>query len=179
MHHAKNHGLATACLAGIGRLIAFAMMIALAAAGLAAILFASETLFNAIKIIGAAYLFWLAFKLWRADVAVSDELGANREGIFQLGCREFLLAAGNPKAILIFTAFLPQFVDPAKAAGEQFLQLGALFLMLEWIAILSYGCLGTCLRGWFNRPHMRRLFNRGCAGLLFGAGSGLLLSGRD
>ena len=89
------------------------------------------------------------------------------------------MATGNPKAILIFTAFFPQFVDPASSVGFQFFIFGALFLTLEWVAIAAYAFFGKALRHWFSRPSMRRLFNRTCAGLLGSAGGGLLLARRE
>jgi threonine/homoserine/homoserine lactone efflux protein len=74
-----------------------------------------------------------------------------------------LLAAGNPKAILIFTAFLPQFIDPSQNAGYQFFILGVLFLCLELLAISIYALFGVYLRNWFSKPNMKKLFNRCCA----------------
>ncbi len=179
MSNARRYGLQIACMAGIGRLVAFAMMIALAASGLASILYASEQLFLVIKVIGAGYLFWLAYQLWNAspcEEVVSVEAGMSITGLAR---QEFLLAAGNPKAILIFTAFLPQFVNPAQPIGFQFFVLGAMFLMLEWIAVAGYACFGVYLRNWFSEPRMRRLFDRGCSGLLAGAGVGLLVARRE
>lgn len=178
MSNAKRHGVRMACLAGIGRLTAFVVMIALAASGLATVLHASETLFLVIKVLGAGYLFWLAFQLWRADSG--DEVMASGPlGLWGLARQEFLLAAGNPKAILIFTAFLPQFVAPGGNVAVQFLILGALFLVLEWVAIAGYAYVGAFLRHWFSRPAMRRLFNRTCASLLASAGVGLLVARRE
>jgi threonine/homoserine/homoserine lactone efflux protein len=69
-----------------------------------------------------------------------------------LARQEFLVAAGNPKAILIFTAFLPQFVDATRAITLQFAVLGALFLILEWIAIAAYAYMGLHMRRWFAKP---------------------------
>jgi threonine/homoserine/homoserine lactone efflux protein len=163
----------------MGRLVAFVGMIALAATGLATVLYTSEKLFLAIKVVGGLYLLWMAFQLWTADPTDSGEDSSAGKGLLQLARQEFLLAAGNPKAILIFTAFLPEFVDPAGSIGHQFLILGALFLMLEWVAIGTYALLGEVLRHWFSRPAMRRLFNRICAGFLGSAGIGLLLVRRE
>ncbi|RZL98943.1 MAG: LysE family translocator, partial [Pedobacter sp.] len=67
INNAAHHGYRAACLAGFGRLVAFSAMIALAAMGLAAVLFASEWLFLAIKTVGALYLLWLAWSLWTSD----------------------------------------------------------------------------------------------------------------
>ena len=135
--------------------------------------------FLSVKIAGGLYLLWLAYQLWNADPAEGDSEALGGKNLLQLARQEFLLAAGNPKAILIFTAFLPQFVDPAGSVGLQFLILGTLFLLLEWVAIAGYAFFGKALRHWFSRPSMRRLFNRVCAGLLGSAGAGLLLARRE
>ena len=176
--NATRYGYRRACLAGIGRLLAFAAMIALASAGLAVVLQTSEWLFYGIKIVGAAYLLYLAWQLWIADVQVEAETRRSDAGLLGLARQEFLVAAGNPKAILIFTAFLPQFVDPAQAVTAQFAVLGALFLALEWIAIAAYAYMGLHMRRWFSQPRGKRLFNRCCAGLLSAAASVLLLARR-
>jgi threonine/homoserine/homoserine lactone efflux protein len=176
--NATRYGYRTACLAGIGRLLAFAAMIALASAGLAVVLQTSELLFYAVKVMGAAYLFYLAWQLWRADPGVDNTVTGAPIGKLALARQEFLVAAGNPKAILIFTAFLPQFVDPNRAITPQFAVLGALFLVLEWIAIAAYAYMGLHMRRWFAKPSGQRLFNRCCAGLLSAAASVLLLARR-
>ncbi|WP_236194576.1 LysE family translocator [Pseudomonas glycinae] len=176
--NATRYGYRRACVAGIGRLLAFAGMIALAAAGLAVVLQTSELLFYGIKIVGAGYLLYLAWQLWRANPGPEDTLAAPTNGLLALARQEFLVAAGNPKAILIFTAFLPQFVDPARAITPQFMLLGALFLLLEWIAISAYAYMGLHMRRWFAEPRGKRIFNRCCAGLLSAAASVLLMAKR-
>lgn len=176
--NAKRYGIKTACLAGAGRLVAFIGMITLAATGLATVLYTSEKLFLAIKVVGGLYLLWLAYQLWNAEVDAQGIEYAPQRRLFALARQEFWLAAGNPKAILIFTAFLPQFVVAGEPVGPQFIVLGALFLALEWIAIAGYAYLGGFFSTWFSRPAMRRPFNRVCAGFLATAGLGLLFSKR-
>lgn len=180
MSNAKRYGLKIAVVAGLGRLLAFIGMIALAASGLAVILYTSEKIFFVVKVVGACYLFWLAYKLWTAESAANDDHKAlETKGVMSLARQEFLLAAGNPKAILIFTAFLPQFINPAEQVSFQFLILGSTFLILEWIAIAGYAFFGVYLRKWFSEPHKRRLFNRGCSAMLASAGVGLLVARRN
>jgi threonine/homoserine/homoserine lactone efflux protein len=176
--NATRYGFRRACVAGAGRLLAFTGMIALASAGLAVVLHTSEVLFYVIKTAGAAYLLFLAFQLWRAAPGADAGQGAPAVSLWQLARQEFLVAAGNPKAILIFTAFLPQFVDPAQPMTLQFTVLGGLFLLLEMIAIAIYAWMGTRLKRWFAQPRGKRMFNRACAGLLASAGIGLMLSRR-
>ena len=157
-----------------GRLLAFAGMIALSSAGLAVVLQTSELLFYGIKILGAAYLFYLAYQRWRADPQREAETATNTVGLWALARQEFLLAAGNPKAILIFTAFLPQFVVPGQPITAQFALLGAMFLALEWVAISAY----AYMRRWFAEPRGKRIFNCCCAGLLSAAATVLLTARR-
>ena len=180
--NATRYGFRAACAGGLGRLLAFAGMIALASVGLAVVLHTSEWLFGLIKLAGAAYLLYLAVQLWRAPVADGTAgdaaAAAPAVSVWALARQEFWVAAGNPKAILIFTAFLPQFVDMARPVASQFLVLGSAFLVLEWLAIAAYAYMGSHLRQWFSAPARKRAFNRSCASLLGCAGVGLLLSRR-
>nr|WP_086937877.1 LysE family translocator [Thaumasiovibrio occultus] len=175
MNNSRSYGFGAALYGGAGRIIAFAIMIALTASGLAVILYASQTLFMLIKVAGALYLFWLAFQLWRSE-AIPLQEGDTTRTYFGLAKQEFLLAAGNPKAILIFTAFLPQFVDIQKNTDQQFFALGATFLMLELLTISIYALFGLYLRNWFARPQMAKAFNRVCAVFLSISGANLLFS---
>src|ERR1044071_3634967 len=96
--NATRYGFRRSCLAGAGRLVAFAGMIALASAGLAAVLHTSELLFYGIKTAGAVYLFYLAWQLWRAQPGAGADSGAAPAASWgQLARQEFLVAAGNPK----------------------------------------------------------------------------------
>jgi threonine/homoserine/homoserine lactone efflux protein len=177
--NAARYGFWVASLAGIGRLAAFAGMIALAATGLAYVLQASEYLFHAIKIIGAAYLFYLAFQLWNSNPGQPEDASTfNSIGTFSLAKQEFLVALGNPKAILIFTAFLPQFIDLELSAPPQFAVLGVLFLVLEWIAVAAYSFFGSRFHGSLSKPRRLRAFNRLCGVLLGISGIGLLFARR-
>jgi len=178
LNNATRHGFGPAVVAGGGRLLAFVGMMALAAVGLAAILQTSELLFHVIRIAGAGYLFYLAIQLWRARPTPKQSALPTRDSVLRLARAEFFLAAGNPKAIVIFTAFLPQFVDTSLPVAPQFAVVGLMFLALEWIAIAAYAGMGACLGKWLARPVTQRIFNRCCAALLGAAGVGLLLSRR-
>ncbi|MFT5706689.1 MAG: threonine/homoserine/homoserine lactone efflux protein [Oceanospirillaceae bacterium] len=175
MANGQRYGFKYALGAGLGRVIAFVVMIFLAATGLATVLYASETIFLSIKIVGACYLFWVAYNLWNAKVCEVEAQKQYHNSIYQLAKQEFLLAAGNPKAILIFTAFLPQFIDSAQDAGYQFFILGAVFLCLEFLAISIYAIFGVYLRNWFSKPNMRKIFNRSCAFIIGSIGISLLI----
>ena len=175
MANAQRYGFKYAVGAGLGRITAFVVMLFLTATGLATVLYASETIFLTIKVIGAFYLFWVAYKLWNSEVSEDEVKKQGNNNIYQLAKQEFLLAAGNPKAILIFTAFLPQFIDPTQKAGYQFFILGVAFLCLELFAISIYALFGVYLRNWFSKPNMKKLFNRCCAFFIGSIGLSLLI----
>ena len=161
---AARHGFMTAFVGGTGRLLAFALMLVLAATGLAVVLHASEWFFLAIKLAGAAYLIWLAIQLWRSDAPAIDTTQQDDASLWRIARQECLVAAGNPKAILVFTAFLPQFAV-----------LGASFLVLEWVAIALYSWAGMHLGKWLVRAKVRRWFNRCCGTFLAAIGVSFLL----
>ncbi|MBB1461968.1 LysE family translocator [Vibrio splendidus] len=175
MNNARCYGFQAAFVAGLGRIIAFSGMIALAASGLAVVLYTSETLFFLIKLFGAMYLLWIAFNLWRSQASPVADIERNKNW-FGLVKQEFALAAGNPKAILIFTAFLPQFVDVSANVNTQFFVLGSTFLVLEMLAISIYAAFGLYLRNWFSKPQMAKRFNKACSVFLALSGANLLVS---
>lgn len=175
MNNGQRFGFKYALIAGFGRVFAFIIMMFLAATGLASILYASETLFLIIKIVGAGYLFWVAFQLWHSDV-VNIKQNNKQQSLYQLFKQEFLLAAGNPKAILIFTAFLPQFIDIKYQANYQFLILGITFLIFELCAITVYASFGVFLSEWFSKSNVKNKFNRLCAVVICGLGTSVLLN---
>lgn len=176
--NATRYGFRSSCIGGLGRLLAFIGMISLASAGLAVVLHTSQLVFQVVKLVGSLYLLYLAVQLWRAPIAETENGEVRQRTLFGLAKQEFLVAAGNPKAILIFTAFLPQFVNPLMPAAHQFLVLGLLFLALETIAIAVYAYIGINMQRLLGRPEAKRTFNRSCATLLGVAGIGLLLSRR-
>ena len=146
-----RHGVGVAVRAATGRLAAFALMIAIAGVGMGALLVASEFAFGLLKWIGAAYLVWIGVRLLRAPAPRNgvDAIAASSAPprLAALVRQEFTVAIGNPKAILIFTAFFPQFVAP-DAYASSYLLLGTTFLALEAVAIALYALLGKRMGGW-------------------------------
>ncbi len=141
--------------------------------GAGAVLAASATLFTALKLVGAAYLVWLGIQLWRADptleVAERRGRGAHR-GARRMFWNAYVVTALNPKSIVFFIAFVPQFVDPGEPALVQFAILEATFLVLAAVNVLIWALLVGEMRARFQRPAVLRLVNRVGAGFLIGAG---------
>ncbi len=142
MTNGAKVGIAFAQKAAIGRLIVFVPMIAVSALGLGVVLTASATLFGLVKLLGAAYLIWLGISLWRsAQTMEADMINATSVSLRRAFRSEALVALSNPKAILIFAAFFPQFVEP-NTFWQSYAMLGLAFLVMEAVAILAYASAG-------------------------------------
>ncbi len=168
--NAARFGLAQTLLGGLGRLLAFAVMIIVTALGLGAVLTASELAFHIIKWGGAAYLLYLGIKIWRAPVD-AVHFTAPATSALALMRQEFLIAADNPKAILTFTAFFPQFIDRNANALPQFAVMGSTFLLLEVVSISIYAMGGRQIAAIMRTARGMQLINRISGGALCGAGA--------
>jgi homoserine/homoserine lactone efflux protein len=140
-------GLRTAIVALAGRFAAFSLMIVMVMIGVGALLRTSETTFSVLKWLGVAYLVWLGLRLWRSDaLAMPDEGERATASLRQLMLREFTVALTNPKAMLLFTAFLPQFVAPGRSMAAQFIPLGAAYMLIEFLAATGYALAGSRIK---------------------------------
>jgi threonine/homoserine/homoserine lactone efflux protein len=128
---------------------------------------------------GVVYLVYLGIQQWRAlPVALEDVDPAAVAGR-TLFWRGFLVSATNPKTLLFYAAFLPQFVDPAQAPLPQLLLMSATFLALATLLDGGYVLLAGRLRQLFRGRRRARLRNRLTGSLLIGAGLGLALARRQ
>lgn len=168
-----RYGIGPAVAAAGGRLVAFAIMIVIAGVGMGALLAASALAFSVVKWAGVAYLVWLGIKLLRAPAPpmASEDAGGAHDvpALRALARQEFGVAIGNPKAILVFTAFFPQFVV-ADAYALSYLQLGVTFLVLEVVAIALYALLGARVRRLARGGPAMRWFNRASGAMMIGFG---------
>lgn len=175
-----SQGISAALVAAIGRLLAFVIMIVISAAGVGAIMVTSPILFTLIKWIGALYLLWLGVLLIRKRSLEGDTLAfdTSHARILDLFKREFIVAGSNPKAILIFTAFFPQFIKPA-SYWQSFAILGILFLILEMLAILVYSFAGVMLKKLGGDAIAHTWINRLSGGFMIAFSIALILSNRS
>jgi threonine/homoserine/homoserine lactone efflux protein len=95
----------------------------------------------------------------------------------KLTLQELWVAAGNPKAILVFTAFFPQFVD-ARAYALSFAILGATFLVFEFVAIMVYSFIGAKLGRYIRNGQVLKWFNRTSGTMMIGFGLALMFTRR-
>ena len=142
--------------------------------GLGALLAASATIFTALKWAGAAYLIYLGIKLWRAPVAEpaidGDTAAPPREKPFRIFAHTYLVTALNPKSIIFFVAFLPQFLDASGSVPLQLAIFEATFLVLAITNASLYALLAGMARGQIRKPKVQRIVNRTGGSLMIGAG---------
>lgn len=175
--HGASFGFRRTVYTVLGGALGFFLLIAASLAGMGALLAASERAFTLAKWIGAAYLVYLGVKLWRSPVAVvttGPRAAASLQGRpLRMFGQGFLVAASNPKGLIFFAAFLPQFIVPGVPYGIQLAVLGGTFVVVEIAYELLLAGLAQRIAPWLTRHG--RWFNR-VAGATF-VGMGAVLTG--
>lgn len=140
--------------------------------GLGVLLAASAAAFTVLKWIGALYLVYLGIRLWRAPVSAEGmataavEIRADR-----MFFHAYAVTALNPKSIVFFVAFLPQFLDAAAPVLPQMAVFEATFLALATLNAFAYALMASAARRTIRRPAVQRAVNRIGGSLLIGAGA--------
>ncbi len=134
-----RRGLASSRRGAAGILTGNAIYFALSAAGLGALLIASKRVFDVLQIAGAVYLILLGLKMVvfpSRPKPLDDSTPRRLDDSFLQG---LVTQLANPKALVFFTALLPQFVDATKPMTVQFLVLGVISILVELPVLLAYG----------------------------------------
>jgi len=159
-----NHGLQRSWPGIAGGVSASLILLVASAVGLGALIVASPLMFNIAKYGGAAYLAYLGLKTVLIPVKRSSDDGKSAEVLLEprfglLFRRAFLLGISNPKDILFFIAFLPQFINPQRSIASQLL-----VMVLSWVAVdvgckLSYGLSAKVVNTYLRSYQGKKLFN--------------------
>lgn len=171
--HGALHGPRRTAWTIGGGALGFVLLIGLSMFGIGALLQASAGWLVALKWIGGLYLVWLGIQVWRAPpIGIDLPLGERRPvtggALFRQG---FLSAVTNPKGILFFAAFLPQFVDPGRSLPAQFAVMAATFAAVEIVTEAAIAAFADRLRPWLRRSGRR--FNQACGGVFVAIGAAL------
>jgi threonine/homoserine/homoserine lactone efflux protein len=185
MTHGARYGMRQTTSTMAGCLLSLMLMLAVSVAGLGVFLKAWPTMFNALRLLGAAYLIWLGVKAWRApasEVAAAQVDAAadaadgkpvrSRGALFRNG---FLVGSSNPKAILFSAALLPQFIDATRSTLPQFAILVATTAVLEVSWYVVYAGCGTQIGAKLKSSHVAKAFNRLTGGVFVGFGAMMAL----
>ena len=172
LDHGARYGFGRAVFTALGSSVAMIAMVGATLLGLGALMVASESVFTAIKWVGAAYLVYLGVQLWRQPGFATAPLpGAARHMIARRAAftKGALVMLSNPKTILFFTTFLPQFLTPSAPLAGQFVILAATLGLVEFaVELILAATAGRCA-AWLSRHG--RAFNRitGSAFIAIGA----------
>jgi threonine/homoserine/homoserine lactone efflux protein len=169
---ALAHGRRVAVASLLGVTLGDLVVTSLSILGVGTILAASAAVFTAVKWIGAAYLVYIGVKMWRTPVTVPDvetaELAAlDRRHVFR---DAFLVTALNPKSIVFFMAFVPQFIAHDRPFAPQAIVFAATFILLATATVYVYIQIASSARRLIRRPAVIRRATRTGAGFLIGAG---------
>lgn len=168
-----SHGTRAGLLNVAGSQLALALMLGTLVVGLASIIESMGWWFDWLRLVGAAYLVWIGIKLLRASGAVEPaRLTRPRGGFFLQG---FLVMLSNPKVLLFFGAFIPQFVDQAGDTQFQVMLLGATAMVVATLSDSAYALL-TGRAGALLARHRVRLVSRLSGACLIGGGVWLALT---
>lgn len=174
--HGALHGRRLTLFTIAGGALGFVVLIALSMFGIGALLQTSLLWLTVLKWVGGAYLVWLGIQVWRSPplgATLAATGGQARAGVlFRQG---LLSAVTNPKGILFFAAFLPQFIDPARSLWLQFVVMAGTFALVEIATELFIASAAHRIRPWLQR--VGKAFNRACGGVFLAIGAALPLRG--
>ncbi len=153
------------------------VLFALAASGLAIIAQTFEGVFWVVRMLGVAYLLYLAFKIWRAPVTALDLNETTvRETRMQAMMSSFLLTIGNPKPIMFFLAIMPLVIDVQSLTLGTFALLAMVNILVIVPVMLAYALLADRARRLFRSPRALGAINRTTAAMM--AGTAVVMASR-
>jgi threonine/homoserine/homoserine lactone efflux protein len=170
-----RHGTRAALINILGVQTGMVIALSILAIGLASLMATMGYWFDWVRFAGAAYLVWLGVKLIRSPAqGLSDDAPPPppRGGFFLQG---FLIAMSNPKLLLFFGAFIPQFMDMSKDHFSQVALLGITFMVIAGLTDAAYALLAGRARSFFSKRRTR-LMSRISGGFMIGGGVWLALT---
>jgi threonine/homoserine/homoserine lactone efflux protein len=173
-----RHGAKQSVQGTFGILTGNAVYFFISAIGVGAALAASEFLFTAVRYLGAAYIIFIGGKMIVASLSGSSdaELAPTESTTTGLYLQGLTTQLANPKAIIFFTALLPQFVDPTGNVALQCFVLGVVSVGVEFPVLVFYGIMAARGRMLLQRKSYSRWVDRVAGLFLVGAGIKLALT---
>ena len=175
--HGLRYGGRHSLWANLGILSGNAFYFAVSATGLGMLVKTSHTAFTVVKLAGAAYLVYLGVRMM---FGTGESLHGNAAAPALPGLsvlrRGFILQAANPKALIFFTALLPQFVVAGEPIARQMLILGTTSIVVEFFVLAMYGYFASRLSNWTRDARIARRMNGAAGAMLVACGVSLALT---
>lgn len=179
MSYSLAHGRAVNVLLVAAVALGDSTSLALSLLGLGALLAASAFLFGVVKLVGGLYLLWLGVNLLRSGIsATAVPAPPVPRSRWHLFANTYLVTALNPKGIVFFVAFLPQFIDPTENVTAQLWVLALTFVLMAIVNATAYAAFASSARHLLSSPRAQRNFNVVGGSLLSAAGVWALLARR-
>jgi len=169
-----SYGVRPALFIVAGTAVASIIHLSIFALGLNSVISILADSFEVLRWLGVGYLVYLGTKQWRATTDQTME-APKTKSVKRLFLRGFLVNLTNPKVLLFYAAFFPQFIDPSQPAGPQLLILCVTFLTVATTLDSTYAFLASTLGKKLTSAKGAKIRNRISGGLLIGAGAGLAL----
>ncbi|MGY3572360.1 LysE family translocator [Vibrio paucivorans] len=167
--HGLTYGRQQAKYTVLGGVVGFSLLITLALSGIGVLLSLSESILIVMKVLGGGYLIWLGYKLLKQRAEGMDietkTSATSRYTLFKTG---FMTAIANPKVLLFFASFLPQFLNPNIGFIQQWLVLAATFVAVEYCVEYLLVASAHTMRG--HLQSKAALLNKISGGLFIGFG---------
>jgi threonine/homoserine/homoserine lactone efflux protein len=179
LNNGATHGMRVAAFGMAGAALSDLILIGAVGCGLGALLQASEQLFSLVKWLGAGYLLYLAWVLWRAPTqALQRTAGAAKASGRAAHRRALRVGQSNPKGLLFFSAILPPFIRPGEPVAPLYLGLALTSAAIDCLMMALYAFGGRHAMRSFSARVMAWV-NRSCAGMLALLALGLSLYRRS
>ena len=163
---ARGTGAGLAIVAGTQA--GFLVMTLVVALGMQALVAFMGWAFDWIKLVGAAYLVWLGWKMWRSNGELGAASAEKTKSRLGMAIEGFLVILSNPKALIFLGAFLPQFVDVTQPTFPQVMILGVFFMLVAGSTDAIYAVIAGRARGLLSRARVRAISR--VSGLILMAG---------
>jgi threonine/homoserine/homoserine lactone efflux protein len=162
-----------------GAVFANAAMVAATVLGLSALILASQTAFTILRWVGAGYLIYLGIHYWRAHSNTTVPAGSGGPWSYRrLFVQAALTSLTNPKGLIFYLAFLPQFIGPGWDPSVQLAVLGATYVGLCIVVDAGYAFAGRLLARFVISPSFNRWKDRITGTTLIGSGLALIRAER-
>jgi len=151
----------------LGAALSDLLLIGAVSIGLGALLATSEAIFSTVKWVGVLYLVWLAVQLWLSHpAALKTDISTSSATATKAFSRSLLVSLSNPKGLLFFSAFLPQFINTGEPQAFQYLILALLTAALDIVVMACYATGGAQAARFLTVKGLRQLNRAGASALV-------------
>ena len=176
--HGIKYGYKKSLATALGNTTASVIQAVIAISGLSVIFTTSGILFDIVRFIGAGYLIYMGIMLFKTPIAKTLDINNIYDddvSVVSLFNQAFLIALGNPKAIIFFTALFPQFITTNEAPLTQYILMTITLGIIAFLCMMLYSLAGDKANIFFKTSAIGRYLNKITGGIFVGAGCGVML----